>query len=251
VVCCLLVSTLHVSAQAPPERIVLHRNVLWVTANTALQANKHWGILADVSYRRSDFARAHDLTLLRIAPVYLITPDLSVAAGYAHLWSAASVSGGEITLDENRLQQQIIYVLRSGRGAFAHRLRIEERWREAAVNGKPSNIFNYTTRYRYLLGYRHPLSRSALFPQLVLAEEIMLQTGKAVKHGLFEQNRLFGGIQWRFGKTLSLESGYMYTWQKLLAKQTYQSVHTLRLTLSYERMAEVERYSVLQSRDSD
>jgi hypothetical protein len=29
----------------------------------------------------------------------------------------------------------------------------------------------------------------------------------------------------------------MYTWQKQLVKDTYQSIHTLRLTLSYERMA--------------
>jgi hypothetical protein len=44
-------------------------------------------------------------------------------------------------------------------------------------------------------------------------------------------------MQWRFSTSLNLETGYMYTWQKQLVKDTYQSIHTLRLTLSYERMA--------------
>jgi hypothetical protein len=233
-----------VSAQTPADKTVLHRNVLWMTANTVLQANKRWGLFADISHRRSDIARENDLTLLRFAPAYWITPNLSVAAGYAHLWSAASGSAGEIILNENRLHQQVIYVLRKGRGAFNGRLRIEERWREASISGAPSNIFNYTTRYRLLLGYRYPLSRSPLAPQIVLAEEIMLHTGKAVRHGHFEQNRLFAGIQWRFSKNLNLETGYMYTWQKQLAKDIYQSIHTLRLTLTYERLAGNERQTV-------
>lgn len=237
VLCC----AADVFGQTPPDRTVIHRNVLWTTANTVLQANKHWGVFADLSHRRSDFAKDHDLTLLRFAPAFWITPDLSVAAGYAHLWSTVSGTAGEITLDENRLHQQLIYVLRSGRGSFSNRLRIEERWREATVNGKPSNTF-YTTRYRYLLGYRHPLSRTPRAPQLVLAEEIMLHTGKTVRHGIFEQNRLFGGVQWKFSKRLSLETGYMYTWQKLLPENSYQSIHTIRLTLSYERMAGSEKH---------
>ncbi len=208
-----------------------------MTANTVLQANKRWGMLVDLSHRRSDLARENDLTLVRFAPAYWITPNLSVAAGYAHLWSAASGNAGEIILNENRLHQQLIYVLRRGAGSFNTRLRIEERWREASINGTPSNRFSYTTRYRFLLGYRHPLSGSPLAPQVVLAEEIMLHTGKAVRDGSFEQNRLFAGMQWRFSTSLNLETGYMYTWQKQLVKDTYQSIHTLRLTLSYERMA--------------
>lgn len=227
-------------AQAPPDRTVTHRNVLWMTANSVLRTNRHWGLLADASHRRSDLARANDLTLLRIAPGYWITQDLSVAAGYAHLWSTTSGASGEITLNENRLHQQLIYVLHSGRSSFNGRIRIEERWREGTLNGLPSKTFNYTTRYRLLVGYRQPLSHASHAPQILLAEEIMLHSGESVRHGMFEQNRLFAGIQWKLSKTLNLETGYMYTWQKLLPENTYQSIHTIRLTLSYERKAPKE-----------
>jgi hypothetical protein len=187
-----------------------------------------------MSHRRSDFARENDLTLLRVAGAYWLKPNLFVAAGYAHLWSALDAGTESFQLNENRLYQQGNLVLKWKKNFVTQRLRLEERWREGSVNGRPSGKFDYTTRYRYLIGFRRPLGSLKKSPSLVLAEEIMLQSGPSVDHGIFEQNRIFGGLNLRFTEKINLETGYMYTWQKSLNGFTYNSIHTLRITLSFE-----------------
>jgi hypothetical protein len=230
----LTLSTLPASGQSLPERKVIHRNVLWMTLNSTFRFQHNWGLLADMSHRRSDFARQKDLTLVRVAGAYWLKPNLFVAAGYAHLWSALNAGTNNLQLNENRLYQQANLVLRWKKNYVTQRLRLEERWREGSVNDRPSGRFDYTTRYRYLIGVRRPLNNSEKSPSLVFAEEIMLHSGPSVNHGIFEQNRLFGGINLRFTDKLNLETGYMYTWQKNLNGFTYNSIHTVRMTLSFE-----------------
>jgi hypothetical protein len=227
-------SLLLVSAQILPDRKVVHRNVLWMTVNSSFRFQNNWGILADISHRRSDFARENDLTLVRIAGAYWIKPNLFVAAGYAHLWSVLNAGTNNLQLNENRLNQQANLVLKWKKNFVTHRLRLEERWREGSVNDRPSGKYDYTTRYRYLIGFRRPLNNSGKSPSLVFAEEIMLQSGPSVNHGIFEQNRLFGGLNLRFTDKMTLETGYMYTWQKSLNGFTYNNIHTIRITLSFE-----------------
>jgi outer membrane receptor protein involved in Fe transport len=227
-------STLLASGQSLPERKVIHRNVLWLTLNSSFRFQGNWGILADMSHRRSDLARENDLSLVRIAGAYWIKPNLFVAGGYAHLWSTLNTGSQSIDLNENRLYQQVNLVLKWKKNFLTQRVRLEERWREGSLNGRPSGKFDYTTRYRYLLGLRRPLGNAKKSPSLVFADEIMLQSGPAVDHGIFEQNRIFGGLNLRFSEKLSLETGYMYTWQKALNGFTYTSIHTIRMTLSFE-----------------
>ncbi len=213
---------------------MVHRNVLWLTLNSSFRFQRNWGILADISHRRSDLARENDLSLIRFAGAYWIKPNLFVAAGYAHLWSSLNVGTQSVDLDENRLHQQVNLVLKWKKNFLTQRVRLEERWREGSLNGRPSGKFGYTTRYRYLLGLRRPLGNAKKSPSLVFADEIMLHSGPAVDHGIFEQNRIFGGLNLRFSEKLSLETGYMYTWQKALNGFTYSSIHTIRVTLSFE-----------------
>ena len=191
--------------------------------------------MADVSHRRSDLLQYHDLTLVRIAPAYWIRPNFFVASGYAHLWSEAGSGNFDIVLNENRLYEQVSLILSLGKTQLLQRGRIEQRWREGQVSGSTEKVTNFTQRYRYLANLNIPLGSGRKSPALVFADEIMFHTGESVKHGNFEQNRVFIALNQRLNSEFSLEGGYMYTWQKSIYGNLYSSINTLRLTLLWNK----------------
>ena len=220
--------SLHARSQ---DKTVIHRNVLWMTVNGTLRIDRHWSIQGDISHRRTDNLRSHDLSLVRIAPTYWFTPRFSAAVAYAHLWSESGGGNFDLILQENRIHEQLLYTIPFGRHQFAQRLRVEQRWREAKLSGTSLSRTYFTQRYRYQPSLNLVISRNRLVPTIVIADEIMLQSGKDVERGLFEQNRIYLALQERLGKQFALEAGYMYTWQKSLNGLVYNSINTLRITL--------------------
>jgi hypothetical protein len=220
------------SQQLPPKE-VKHFNQFWTSINTTARISDKWFVLADFHVRRNNFLKDPGFYVLRGALNYKFTPNFSVAAGYAHLWLAASLKEKFYYLNENRIYEQVLYTHPVGKIRFLHRLRNEQRWIEYTLNDSASGNFRFTNRIRYLLNIRIPLSKNPKIPQVVLANEIMVHFGKSVKYSNFEQNRIFAGIYQMVSKTVSFDFGYMYTYQLRTSGFQYNANNTIRLFFYY------------------
>jgi Protein of unknown function (DUF2490) len=219
--------------QLPPKEVT-HFTQFWTSINANARISDKWSIIGDFHMRRNSFLKEPGFYLIRTGAAFRLRSNMAVAAGYAHLWSAGEkINGKYFFLNENRVYEQAILTHPAGKINILHRIRNEQRWIEYTVNNTPSGNFRFTNRVRYLLSLKIPLSDNPKYPQLVLADEIMLHFGKAVTHSNFEQNRIFVGLNQPISKTLSFDIGYMYIYQLRINGYQYNASNVFRLFFYY------------------
>lgn len=215
------------------KKEVIKRDESWVSINSVIKLNEHWGIVADVHERRNDFFAKNDFHFVRTGLWYQLDKNLSFAAGYGHLWLAPSKIGYTEFANENRIYEQVQLTSAYKKINLLQRLRSEQRWREVLVNDKHIDSFYFSQRFRYLLSTTIPVFKNKKLPSLVVADEICLQFGKNIGYNTFDQNRLFFGIKQILTPSLNFDMGYMAVFQQKDNGYQYNLNRTFRLFFYY------------------
>jgi hypothetical protein len=205
----------------------------WASINSTFRLNEHWGIMADFHIRRNNFVADPNFYFARIGPNYWIRDNMSVSAGYAHLWLAPPQEGLKTWSNENRIYQQFLWSGWLGKVSMLQRVRNEQRWQQKISNDERTGNWRFTNRFRYLISFTLPLSENPKKPSLVLADEILLQAGKEVVYNPFDQNRIFLGIRQNLSHGISYDFGYMNVFQQKSSGYEYDMNHTIRLFFYY------------------
>ena len=213
-------------AQRPRE--VQDQNHFWWSFNTKAKLTGRWSLEADLHIRRTNFLKNNNFLYTRLGIGYSFNEQLSVSAGGGRMWLANNNGATELFSNENRLVEQVLFNSKAGRISLTQRLRIEQRWIQKVINFQPVDENRYVNRFRYLLALNIPLSKNNKIPSLILANELMLQTGKDIIYNNFDQNRFFIGFKQPLTKTLSFDMGYMHVWQQKLSGYQYSRNHTIR-----------------------
>lgn len=209
---------------------------LWLTYNQQARLSSKWGYLFDVNHRTIDFQKFQStLSAVRAGATYFITDQTRISAGYA--WFGTHLQNSEKNiLIENRLWQQMLWLKKYNSTTLSHRIRVEERFREAYVNNK-SDI-RYTTRFRYMLQMQAPIiavktpNDFALYAQA--ADEIMLHSGEGIGTHYFDQNRVVAGIVLSPNRQLELALLYQYIAQYQPTTEQTNHIHSIRITLLHQ-----------------
>ncbi|OYU96897.1 MAG: hypothetical protein CFE21_01015 [Bacteroidetes bacterium B1(2017)] len=202
---------------------------VWISANNTFQLNKHWQLLADAHARKTIDNRAGQFYLLRAGALYQFTPKISVAAGYAHAWIAPSQLGWTTFGNENRLYQQVTLSDKFMGSNLSLRFRNEQRLTELIVADKKTGTYRFVNRARLLVNFLIPLSSNPMKPELLVANEVMLNLGKDVTYNTFDQNRTILGIRQKINTNWSYDLAYMLIYQQKQNGLSYDLNHTLRL----------------------
>ena len=96
-----------------------------------------------------------------------------------------------------------------------HRYRLEQRWverRSGTVEESRREAWTYSNRARYLL--RGTLAPGGGAPQggepyLAAYDELFVGFGRNVRNNVFDRNRAFVGVGYRWGPALGVEVGYL------------------------------------------
>ncbi len=213
-------------SQRPRE--VQDQNHFWWSINTKAKIAGRWSLEADLHIRRTNFLKNNNFFYTRLGIGYSFNEQLTVSAGGGHMWLANKNGATELFSNENRLVEQVQLNNKIGKINLTQRLRIEQRWIQKVVNFQPVDENRYVNRFRYLLSLNLPISNNRKIPSLVLANELMLQTGKDIVYNNFDQNRFFAGLKQQLTKSLSFDMGYMHVWQQKLSGYQYSRNHTIR-----------------------
>ena len=162
--------------------------------------NEKWNIHNEVQYRNYNAAGDLEQLLLRTGLGYNITEKSNILLGYGYILSESynGDSDEKVSVNEHRIFQQFTTKQSIGKVGLSHRYRFEQRFVED----------DFKLRLRYFLGVNIPLQhkeegKNPLY--LSMYNEIFLNT----KSSVFDRNRVYGGLGYKFSKSLRLELGYM------------------------------------------
>ena len=172
----------------------------WLVYIGNKKVNDKWNIHNEIQYRNYDAIGDLEQLLLRTGLGYTFNDGKQNALlGYGFILSENYLgdTNEKITVNEHRIFQQFTSKQSIGRVSLNHRYRFEQRFVES----------DFKMRFRYFLGLNIPLKFSETNNKTYISayNEIFLNT----KTSIFDRNRLYGGLGYKFSKNFKLELGYM------------------------------------------
>jgi len=206
-----------------------HQNSGWLFLMNTTKINQKWGTHLDVQFRSADNWEQLRHFMFRPGVTYYINDKNDVTLGYLLNDTYTNLDGAsDNRMTEHRIWQQYITKHKIGTAAFAHRFRTEQRFIERRGE---SNLF--AQRFRYFIRAIIPVKsgqqqfEKGAFVALQNEAFIHLQNEDAAK--VFDQNRAYAAVGYRFGKKFDLEAGYLN--QTLTGANRYTMNHVAQLAL--------------------
>ncbi|WP_344853152.1 DUF2490 domain-containing protein [Pedobacter jeongneungensis] len=172
--------------------------------------NDKWGLQFDFQVRSADDWGYVRNTLVRPAVQYFINDKSNVALGYLWQTTTTEVAGAaDLTLHEHRIFEQYIYNHKISSVFASHRFRVEQRF----IGRTGEDVFSQ--RFRYFFRLIKPLQKTqptfTKGPFVALQNEVFLnlQNKSEINNSVFDQNRAYLAVGYRFSKKFDLEAGYM------------------------------------------
>lgn len=159
------------------------------------QFNEKWNLHHEIQYRNYNLIGDMEQLLIRTGIGYNIGSKSNLLVGYGYINSEnyTGISNAQATVQEHRIYQQFITKQNIGTVALQHRYRFEQRFIEG----------DFRTRFRYFLGINIPFKESNYYTSFY--NEIFLNGDGNV----FDRNRIYSGIGYRFNSKVRFEFGYM------------------------------------------
>lgn len=235
---CLTLSIYTVFAQSS-DRQKVNQSAQWlgITANTKI--SKRLTLVLEGQFRQVGNFDPQQYQL-RAALDVKINDHFSIAPlGYVYTWNYRyGKQPAAFANNEHRIWQQICYKHTIGSLYVDHRLRLEERFIEShttGIDGRVTNegYVNKQTRFRYKLTARLPLNGSKIGPKsyfLSVYDEIFVSRGERVTYYDPDQNRVFAGMGYQFGKSLTIQTGLFC--QTLIKKNGAEAENNIGLQVN-------------------
>ncbi len=184
----------------------------WFFVTHSQSLNKKFDLLADAQLRSANQFYYLNTMLLRTALSYNFNKKHSAALGYAYKRDWEHEQGTTAIITENRIYQQYIYSFKLHRTELTLRARHEQRW------VKEDGSVNFSQRTRAFISAQIPLLADTGFTYGLytgLQNEIFLNTQhkERVNNRLFDQNRSFVSLGYRWNKKIDTEMGYLFWYQ--------------------------------------
>lgn len=178
----------------------------WAAWFNTTTLSERWSLVSDVQARSDDDAERLQNFLARGGVSYAPAKGITLAAGYAYI--ETNFSRGP-TATEQRGWQQLVIQERYSTVLLVQRLRLEQRFLE-----RQDGTDFYSDRLRYFVRGQLPLDGDTSFGRGTYAavqnETFLNLSNRDDLNGvLFDQNRAYLGIGWRFSPSLDLEIGYL------------------------------------------
>lgn len=215
----------------------------WYIFGADVSLNARWSVLLDLQDRRSGPIKESQAFFIRPSLSYSLSPNVKLGFGVSR---TASYPYGKIpiayTIPEWRTFEQITIAHSTGPLAFAHRYRLEQRWRGfrgADTSDHHVDHWVRLSRFRYQVKAILPLPGPTVDVHekyLTAYDELFIGFGSNVQYNVFDQNRATIGLGWRFADRWRTEIGFL---EQLLLKPNGRDLeknHTLTLGLYYTRV---------------
>lgn len=208
----------------------------WLATFYTIKVNDKIDVLFDAQLRSGKQVEHINTILLRPGISFKFNKQVSVALGYALNDARREVDELSELIPEHRIWQHVILRHKILTASSQHRFRLEQRFLPkvyAQNNSLHHDGYNYASRFRYFTRNVIPLKKTAQFtqgPYGALQNELFLNLGnkQAVNKRVFDQNRLYGAVGYRFGKKWDAEAGYLNQYM-IMGNGSVRNNHILQI----------------------
>jgi hypothetical protein len=186
------------------------QNSGWLMFLNSTRINDKWGLHLDVQLRTADNWDGIRNFLFRPGATYYINKNSNATLGYLLTNTFLKQNGAaDNTITEHRIWEQYILTHRVKPVYMQHRFRLEQRFMETAGD----DVFSQ--RFRYFFRAIVPLSNKkdsfVEGPFVALQNELFfnIQHNDKLNGKLFDQNRAYAAVGYRFSKSFDIEAGYL------------------------------------------
>jgi len=173
----------------------------WIIYFGNKQINDQWNWHHEVQYRNYNAVGDLEQLLLRTGIGRNLSPgNNNLLLGYGYILSQNYLDGEpeKVNVEEHRIYQQFITKQSFGRFKMQHRYRFEQRFVEE----------DFRLRFRYFLALNVAITQPTVTDNTLYFSaynELFINN----ERDFFDRNRLYGGLGYRFNKTVRCEIGYM------------------------------------------
>lgn len=193
------------------SRISDHNTIGWFSTTITPAISKKVSLHAEYQWRRDEFVKNWQQSLLRVGVNYKVHPQVTLHTGYAWIetfpYGTYNLASVLKRFPEHRIYEQLVVTANVGKSTLLHRLRLEQRWlgRFTSINtDKPSYVF--LNRLRYMPRLDIPFNEKWY---AAVYDEIFIGFGKNVGENVFDQNRISGLIGYKANKNFRIEGGFL------------------------------------------
>ena len=198
---------------------VTHQQAYWTRLYVRVKLDEKWSWQIEADNRRF-FGENQQLQFIAHTHVHRKlgkNTEGSLGFTFSEVWQ------GNLPVPELRpFQEFYIFQPLNSRLRLSHRIRTEQRWFRNYKNEALTEGYNFKFRFRYMLRLDYKLGKKWV---LRANDELMYH------HDDFDQNRIYGSLEYKFNKGLSLEMGYLKVYQKRANNKGYFDRDNLRVTV--------------------
>jgi hypothetical protein len=209
-----VVAFLPAVALAQSPRRVDDEAATWIAYTGVHPLSPNWRLHLETQLRQTEGTRQPQQRLFRTALLRVLNPAVRVGGGYGftRAYPPEEFVTNPQPVNEHRTYLQVDLNQPAGPLHVDHRYRLEQRWIQRLQTSTTDAGWTYTNRARYFLrGYLAPGGGTPSDGEayVVAYDEVFVNFGKNVRNNVFDQNRLFAGVGYRWSRALSTEVGYM------------------------------------------
>lgn len=230
---------------AQTEKNVDHQSLLWIRYYNLLNINNKWSVHTEIDNRIFLNSFEQNLNVIRIQGRYKINPETEIGAGYVHFLVATQYP--DVTFDFNvpeyRGQQDITWKKAYGDFTLNQRFQVEERFFHNANNVGllPGTTFFWRFRYR-IQGEFNFWKKENQFLKAIVYDELMMNGGENVEKNTFDQNRIYAALDYGINKNITLELGYLNSFQQRTSGVDYFNRDIIRFTFYHKLNIHQKKY---------
>lgn len=230
----------------------------WIFYTGNHKITEKWGLHTEYQFRRSDGFSKPMQNQIRLGIDYNFTKQVSASIGWSYIETSAygdfedevPSKYNNYKFNEQRIWEQfIIKHEHVGRFHTDSRFRLEQRYLQSYKNfgtatepeflrydDSQEGYWKYRQRARYRFRVQVPLTNAEMKDNtlfFVAADEIFANFGKNVAANIFDQNRLYLALGWRFTKDTNVQLGYMNQFIEKGDGAHKENNHTMQVAITH------------------
>jgi len=201
------------------QKNVENQQLLWYGYYNKLQINQNWVLNSEVQERYFYQPLVQHQLVFRTNLDRRILDDINVSLGFVVFLQSPNDPESESTLMVPELRTDFGFNAKKKYKYFNanQRFKVEARFFHQTENNELVGGYQFSNfRMRYQLGLDIPLIKKQDAEKLILKikDEVMFNFGKNIVKNVFDQNRIYIGLNYPMNKNLAFEAGYLNWFQQ-------------------------------------
>ena len=201
------------------QKNVENQQLLWYGYYNKLQINQNWVLNSEVQERHFYQPLVQHQLVFRTNLDRRILDDINVSLGFVVFLQSPNDPESESTLMVPELRTDFGFNAKKKYKYFNvnQRFKVEARFFHQTENNELVGGYQFSNfRMRYQLGLDIPLIQKQDAEKLILKikDEVMFNFGKNIVKNVFDQNRIYIGLNYPMNKNLAFEAGYLNWFQQ-------------------------------------